>query len=136
MSERFTREQKLVLLIGASLIVLGVGFLILQLVGVEEAGSWVPLVAGLISIALAVATRLPGFSILGCLLTFGGAGLLWYVYSGEDGAAGTGEAVFLLFISGGFCVVPILTKVLEGKALRWPLLPGAAGVIVGLILVL
>jgi hypothetical protein len=136
MSERFTREQKLVLIIGASLIALGIGFLILQLIGVEAAGSWVPLVAGIISLVLAVVTRLPGFSILGCLLSSGGAGLLWYVYAGENAAGGTSEAVFLLFVSAGFCCVPLLTKILEGKALRWPLFPGVAGVIVGVILIL
>ena len=132
----FSREQKLVIAIGASLIALGLIFLVLQLVGIEAAGTWVPIVAGVICLALAVATRLPGFSILGCLLTFGGGGLLWWVYAGEKTAEGTAEPVFLLFVSAGFCVVPILTKVLDGKPLLWPLLPGAAGMIVGVILIL
>jgi hypothetical protein len=129
-----SREQKIVIAIGASLIALGLIFLVLQLVGIEAAGTWVPIVAGVISLVLAVATRLPGFSILGCLLTFGGAGLLWWVYGGDKATDGIAEPVFLLFVSAGLCVVPILTRILDGKPMLWPLLPGGAGVAVGIIL--
>ena len=132
----FSREQKLVVVIGASLIALGLIFLVLQLVGIEAAGTWVPIVAGAICLALAVATRLPGFSILGCLLTFGGGGLIWWVHAGEKAAEGVAEPVFLLFVSIGLCIVPILTKILDGRPLLWPLFPGIAGVIVGIILLL
>lgn len=130
----FNREQKIVIAIGASLITLGLLFLVLQLAGVEAAGTWVPVVAGVICLGLAVATRLPGFSILGCLLTSGGGGLLWWTYAGEKMAEGKPEPVFLLFVSAGLCIVPILTRVLDGKPLIWPLIPGVAGAVVGIIL--
>lgn len=131
-----SREQKLVISIGVSLIALGLIFLVLQLAGIDSAGRWVPVAAGVICLALAVATRLPGFSIIGCLLTFGGGGLLWWTYTGEKPPEGIGEPVFLLFVSAGFCAIPILTKILDGKPLLWPLIPGAAGLLVGVIFLL
>ena len=131
-----SREQKIVLGIGAALILLGMGFLVLQIVGVESIGSWVPLISGLIVLAIAMATRLPGFSILGCLLSAAGAGLLWYVYAGDAAAEGVAEPVFLLFISGGLFLIPVLTRFLDGKPLLWPLIPGVAGLATGVALLL
>ncbi len=130
----FSREQRIVLGIGFVLIALGIGFLTTQLVGSDSIGSWVPFVSGLIVLGIAIVTRLPGFSILGCLLTSAGGGLLWYVYAGKSTADGVAEPVFLLFISGGLFLIPILTRILEGKPLLWPLLPGAAGLIAGIVL--
>lgn len=130
----FSREQKIVLAIGGTLILIGIGFLVLQLSGFKSIGSWVPLVSGLIVIVLAIMTRLPGFSILGSILTTGGGGLLWYVRFGETAADGVAEPVFLLFISGGLFLIPVLTRILDGKPLLWPLLPGVAGLVVGVVM--
>ena len=130
----FSREQKIVLAIGAALIVVGIAFLALQIAGLESIGSWVPLISGIIVLAIAILTRLPGFSILGCLLTGGGAGLLWYLYRGDVAGPGVAEPVFLLFVSGGLFCIPLLTRFLDSKTLLWPILPGAAGLITGILL--
>ncbi len=132
----FNREQKIVILIGVSLILVGIGFLLMQLAGVKAAGAWVPLLAGAITLILAVFTRIPGFTILGCLLSFGGAGLLLYVHMSESGAQNSAEAVFLLCISAGLCSIPLLTRIIDKRVLFWPLFPGAIGLIAGLILLI
>jgi hypothetical protein len=130
------REQKIVLLIGASLVILGIGFLLLQMLGVRAAGRWVPLIAGAITLALAAITRLPGFTIVGSLLTFGGGGLLLYFAIGEQGREGVAEAVFLLFVSAGLCNVPVLTRLIDKKTLLWPLFPGIIGLVIGIVLLI
>ncbi|MBN1686882.1 MAG: hypothetical protein JW852_09525 [Spirochaetales bacterium] len=130
------REQKIVLVIGASLIILGAGFLLLEMFGVKSASGWVPLIAGVIALALAAVTRLPGFTIIGALLTFGGGGLLLYLAMAEHPRDGLAEAVFLLFVSAGFCSVPVLTRLLDKKTLLWPLIPGVAGLLAGIVLLI
>ena len=131
-----SREQGIVLGIGAILVLFGAGFLVLQLAGIESIGSWVPLISGLIVLGIAIATRLPGFSILGCLLASAGGGLLWYEYAGVGATEGTAEPVFLLFISGGLFLIPVITRLLDGKPLLWPLFPGVAGLVAGIALLL
>ncbi len=130
------REQRIMLAIGAAMIAIGICFLVLQLVGVRAIGSWVPVISGVIVLALAVITRLPGFPILGCLLTAGGGGLLWYEYLGDEASDGAAEPVFLLFISGGLLLVPVLTRFLDGEPLLWPLIPGIAGLVTGIVLLI
>ena len=132
----FSREQRVVLGIGAALVMLGLGFLVLQLAGVDSIGTWVPLISGLIVLAIAIATRLPGFSILGCLLLSAGGGLIWYEYTEVEASEGGAEPVLLLFISGGLFLIPVLTRILDGKPLLWPLLPGVAGLVAGIALLL
>jgi len=130
------REQKVVLLIGGSLIILGVVFLVLQIAGVGKVAVWAPLLVGVIALILAILTRLPGFTFLGCLLLFGGAGLLCYVHTGDRFAAQVSQAVFLLFFSAGLCIVPVFTRIIDKKILLWPLFPGFAGLIGGVVLLL
>ena len=132
--QKFSREQKIVLTVGVSLIALGAGFLTLQIIGIKAVGTWVPLLAGAIALALAVITRLPGFTFLGCLLIFGGGGLLFFVNAEKIGAANVSEAIFLLFFSVGFCFSSLLTRFIDKKVLLWPLFPGVAGLIVGILL--
>lgn len=132
----FNREQKIILAIGASLVVLGVLFLVLELLGIEAVGRWVPLLAGAIALALALLTRVPGFTFLGSLLLFGGGGLLLYLYLGQNGPAEAAQAVFLLFVSTGLCVSPVLTRFIDRKILLWPLLPGIAGLVGGIIMLI
>lgn len=132
----FNRQQKIILIIGASLIILGAGFLLLQIAGVNAAGTWVPLIAGAIALTLAVITRLPGFTILGSLLIFGGGGLLVYLATSESATEELAGALFLLFVSAGFLSAPVLTYFIDRRRLLWPLLPGAVGVLVGILLLM
>lgn len=130
------REQKIVLAIGASLVVLGVFFLVLQLLGIDAVGRWVPLLAGVIALVLALLTRVPGFTFLGSLLLFGGGGLLFYLYLGQNGSAKAAQAVLLLFVSMGLCISPVLTRFIDRKILLWPLLPGIAGLVGGIVMLI
>ena len=134
--QKLSREQKIVITIGVSLIALGAAFLFLQLLGLRSFGIWVPIIAGAIALALAVLTRLPGFTFLGCLLTLGGGGLLFYLGVGDRVPSNVSQAIFLLFISTGLCVTPLLTRLIDKKILRWPLLPGVAGFICGIVMLL
>lgn len=132
----FNRQQKIILTIGASLIILGAGFLLLQIAGVNAAGRWAPLIAGAIALTLAVITRLPGFTILGSLLIFGGGGLLVYLVISESGTEELAGAIFLLFVSAGFLSAPVLSCFIDRRKLLWPLLPGAAGLLAGVLLLI
>ncbi len=82
---------------------------------------------------LAFITRFTSFFLPACLLITGGAGLAWYTLAG---AAEQGEAVFLLCISAGFLAASGLTRLFSEKTLLWPLLPGAAGVVVGVVMLI
>ena len=137
---KFDRGQRMVLGLGAAMIGAGALFFILQIVGEKHIGTWVPLLVGIICMILALITRFPSFILMACLLITGGAGLAWYTVSGAsaDGAAiGDGaEVIFLLMISAGFLAASGLSRFLSEKTLIWPLFPGVAGVIVGVMLLI
>ena len=133
---RFNRGQWTVIGIGFLLIVLGVGFIFLQVAGSSGVGVWVPVIAGVIILALAVASRLQSFFLIGCLLSAGGGGVLWYSYATPSNAQNLAGSVFLIFLSVGFLASTLLTRWLCEKAILWPLIPGAAGLVTGVVLLL
>ncbi|MAG13023.1 MAG: hypothetical protein CMN78_00315 [Spirochaetales bacterium] len=129
-------RQRQTLLAGGILILIGAGFFVVQLLSRGGIVSWIPFVAGLVLIVVALLTKVPGLSVLGCVLSGGGAGLVWYTASDLEIAGTRAGAVFFLFLSGGFLLATPVTLLLDGKALKWPLVPGLVGVAVGVAFLL
>lgn len=129
-------RQRTILITGGLLILIGLAFLAAQLFSQGGLLSWVPLAAGLILFVVTLFARIPGISALACLLVGGGAGLLWYQGASPQSTLGSSGAVFFLCLSGGFLLIPVATRALDGKALKWPLIPGIIGVLAGIALLI
>ena len=129
-------RQRILLITGGFLILIGLAFLAAQLFSKGGLLSWVPMAAGVILFIVTLFVRIPGISALACLLIGGGAGLLWYQAADPQSSLGGSGAVFFLCLSSGFLLIPVATRVLDGKALKWPLIPGIIGVLAGIALLL
>ena len=129
-------RRRIILITGGLLILIGLAFLAAQLFSKGGLMSWVPLAAGVILLVVTLFTRIPGMSALSCLLIGGGAGLLWYQTADPLSAAASSGAVFFLCFSGGFLLIPAVTRALDGKAVKWPLIPGIIGIFAGIALLL
>lgn len=129
-------RQRATLVAGAILIVAGLGMLGVQIFTEGGFISWVPLIAGIIAMVVAVVLGVPRLSALACVLLGGGGGLL--IHQSVDSQSRIAEtgAAFFLGLSVGFLLAPIVTWMLDGKALRWPVIPGIIGVLVGTALLL
>ena len=129
------RYQKSVLLTGILLVAVGLLFAGLQITGSPHLTTLIPLISGVVFLFGGMAIRIFGLLFLGCVLAGAGTGLLWatglVTSSGENG-----PLIFLLCFSIGWLIVTPLSRLMGGRAVIWPLIPGIAGIIVsgGLLL--
>ncbi len=113
--------------IGAVLVILGGGLLVLQFVeGVSEAV--VLFLIGAVFVAGYLYSRAYGLLIPGCILLGLGLGLI-----GEGSIESIGEDRLVLFGLGvGFIAMWVIPLIYQRRSIWWPLIPGAVLIVVGL----
>jgi hypothetical protein len=113
---------------GVVLIAIGVAFLLGQLL--PNAGRFVPLLVGLIFLAVFLATRNYGFLVPGGIVTGVGVGI---VLTMEDQGR-VGGGLFLISLGFGFVGIFILAALFRLRENHpWPLIPGGILCTIGLI---
>ncbi len=113
---------------GVVLIAIGVAFLLGQLL--PNAGRFVPLLVGLIFLAVFLATRNYGFLVPGGIVTGVGAGI---VLTMEDQGR-VGGGLFLVSLGLGFVGIFLLGALFRLRENHpWPLIPGGILCTIGLI---
>ncbi len=113
---------------GVVLIAIGVAFLLGQLL--PNAGRYVPLLIGLIFLAVFLATRNYGFLVPGGIVTGVGVGISLAIE--DQGRVGGG--LFLLSLGLGFVSIFVLGALFRLRENHpWPLIPGGILCTIGLI---
>ncbi|MGD8486931.1 MAG: hypothetical protein PVH07_09870 [Chloroflexota bacterium] len=127
----------------AGLVVAGIGLFLLLAQLVPDVGQWIPLLIGLVFLAVFVARREYGWLVAGCIVSGVGVGVV-LASALDDPWSG---AAVLFSIGGGFIALWLISALLrlgerdwprgpgpEGaKAMWWPLIPGGILAIIGLI---
>ena len=127
----------------AGLVIVGIGLFLLLAQVVPDIGRWIPLLLGLVFLAVFIARREYGWLIAGCIVTGVGVGVV-LASTLDDPWSG---ASVLFSIAGGFIAIWIISALLhlaekdqpygpgpEGaKAMWWPLIPGGILTLIGLV---
>jgi hypothetical protein len=114
---------------GAVLVIVGLFFLAGRLVpGLER---FIPLVVGLVLVAVFLATRWRGALVPGGVLC--GVGVGTVIATQPDSLYGGGA--FLISLGGGFLLVSLLAALYQIREARaWPLVPGSVLVTLGVLI--
>ena len=127
----------------AGVVVIGIGVFLLLGQLVPDVGRWIPLLIGLIFLAVFIVRREYGFLVPGCIISGVGVGVL-LEGAVDDQWSG---AVVLLSIAGGFIAIWAVSTLLRlgdrawphgmgqeaAGALWWPLIPGGILALIGVI---
>ena len=127
----------------AGVVIIGIGaiFLLAQLI--PDIGRWIPLLVGLIFLAVFIVRREYGLLVPGCIISGVGVGVL-LADAVDDRWSG---AVVLLSIAGGFIAIWVVSVLLrlgdeewprgmgrEAAGVQWwPLIPGGILALIGVI---
>jgi hypothetical protein len=127
-------DRRSVLIAGLILIITGVGMVVPQLLHAESFYPWIPLLSGVMFIGAGAFASIPDFFVPGCLLASAGLGIL--LGGGADRSGNGSEyGVFLVFSLGvGFSMVSFLNRIFSKRRLLWPLVPGTALIVIGLLM--
>jgi len=121
-----TGEKGNHVVIGAVLILLGIGILALQyLEGLSEAVFF--FVLGAAFTAGYIYVRAYWMLIPGCILMGLGLG------SVGEGLFTSFDEIFLVGLGVGFIAIYVIQFIFEGRAFWWPLIPGAVLILIGII---
>ena len=131
------KEQKITLFIGAFLVAVGV-LLISFIVsgGAADFATWIPLATGILFCLAGAFIHESSLFIPAGFLLGAGLGLVLIMTAAQTKSDGAKAALFLLCFSGGWLIVPVLTRVLSPRTIWWPAIPGLAGAIIGILLYL
>ena len=129
----------------AGLVVVGIGLFLLVAQLVPDVGRWIPLIIGLIFIAVFVARREYGFLIPGAIISGVGVGVLLADVV-EGPLAG---AVVVLSLAGGFLAIWVIGSLMRLPQTSgtpwerevspydwWPLIPGGILALIGALLLI
>jgi hypothetical protein len=112
--------------IGAALILAGIGLLVIQLVeGINEAV--ILFIIGGVFITGYIFIRTYWMLIPGCILAGIGLGTL------GEGLITSFDEIFLVGLGVGFIAIYIIQFIFEGRAFWWPLIPGIILILIGII---
>ena len=125
------------------IVIVGIGLFLLLGQLVPDIGRWIPLLVGLVFLAVFIVRREYGFLVPGCIVSGVGIGIL-LAGAVDDRWSG---AVVLFSIAGGFIAIWLVSTLLRlgeqewprgmgreaAGAQWWPLIPGGILAIIGVI---
>lgn len=131
------REQKITLFIGAFFVAVGV-LLISFIVtgGNADFATWIPLATGILFCIAGAFIHEPSLFVPAGFLLGAGLGLVLVMTAALTQSDSEKAALFLLCFSGGWLIVPVMTRLFSPRTIVWPAIPGLAGVIIGVLLYL